>query len=100
MLPIVQLLLYGLIACLVLIPVSRWFWKKWDLPSRQTKEQIAEQRREREEERMWREKEAELQAEIAEKKKWERTPEKEAPSEDAKQVALDLLDQSKQSEFN
>ena len=95
MLPVVQLLLYGLLACLVLIPVSRWFWKKWDLPSRQTKEEIAEQRRERQEERMWREKEVEIQAEIAEKKKWERTPETEAPSEVVKQVALDLLDQSK-----
>lgn len=95
MLPLVQLLLYGLVISLILIPVSRWFWKKWDRPSRQTKEEIVERRREREEERMWQEKEAEHQAEIAEKKKWERTPEKEAPSEDLKQASLALLGNSK-----
>lgn len=90
--PLVQLLLYGLVISLILIPVSRWFWKKWDLPNRQTRKVFAEMKLAKEEEEMWHEKEVEMKAEIEEKMKWERKPKVESISDDAKTIAYRVLD--------
>ena len=92
MLLIVQILLYGLIACIVFIPLARWFWKRWDRPDKLTRQAIEEHRLTKEEEILWKERAEELEAIRKEQGKWVRSPEVNAPSEDTKSLALGVLD--------
>ena len=92
MLAIVQILLYGLIACIVFIPLARWFWKRWDRPDKLTRQAIEEHRLTKEEEILWKERAEELEAIRKEQGKWVRSPEVKAPSEDTKSLALGVLD--------
>ena len=92
MLLIVQILLYGLIACIVFIPLARWFWKRWDRPDKLTRQAIEEHRLTKEEEILWKERAEELEAIRKEQGKWVRSPEVKAPSEDTKSLALGVLD--------
>ena len=92
---LVQSLLYGLIACIVLIPITRWFWKRWDRPDKLTRQAIEEHRLTKEEEILWKERAEEREAIRKEQGKWVRSPEVEAPSEDTKSLALGVLDSGK-----
>lgn len=92
MLAIVQILLYGLIACIVFIPLARWFWKRWDRPDKLTRQAIEEHRLTKEEEIQWKERAEELEAIRKEQGKWVRSPKVKAPSEDTKSLALGVLD--------
>ena len=95
MLLIVRVLVYGLIACIILIPITRWFWKRWDRPDKLTRQAIEEHRLTKEEEILWKERAEELEAIRREQGKWVRSPEVKAPSEDTKSLAFGVLDSDK-----
>ena len=97
MLLIVRLLIYGLLACIILIPIARWFWKKFDRHDKVTREAIEEHRINKEEEALWLERAEEREAIRKEQQKWVRTAETEAPSDSDKSLALGVLDAGKQS---
>ena len=59
----------GLAIAIVLIPIARWFWKRFDLPSKFALETMRRQKQEDEESEMWAGIEAQVQA--AEDKKRE-----------------------------
>ena len=61
----------GLAIALVLIPTARWFWKRFDLPSKFALETIRRQKQEAEEAEMWAGIEAQVQADEDEKRKLE-----------------------------
>ena len=89
---IVQALLYGLVFCIVMIPITRWFWKRWARPDKLPRQAIEEHRLTKEEEILWKERAEEREAIRKEQGKWVRSPEVEAPSEDTKSLALGVLD--------
>ena len=51
----------GLVIALVLIPIVRWFWKRFDLPSKFALETLRRQKQEDEEAEMWAVIEAQVQ---------------------------------------
>ena len=53
----------GLFVALVLIPSVRWFWKRFDMPSKFALETMRQQRKDAAEARMWSSIEAKVQAE-------------------------------------
>ena len=52
----------GLAIALVLIPIVRWFWKRFDMPSKFAIEAIRRRKKEDEESEMWADIEAQVQA--------------------------------------
>ena len=95
MLLIVRVLVYGLIACIILIPITRWFWKRWDRPDKLTRQAIEDHRLTKEEEILWKERAEELETIRREQGKWVRSPEVKTPSEDTKLLAFGVLDSDK-----
>ena len=53
----------GLLVALVLIPLVRWFWKRFDMPSKFAIETMRQQKKDDAEARMWSSIEAKIQAE-------------------------------------
>ena len=53
----------GLFVALVLIPSVRWFWKRFDMPSKFAIETMRQQKKDADEARMWSSVEAKVQAE-------------------------------------
>lgn len=62
---LVRFLVIGLVVAAVLVPVVRWFWKRFDRPTEAQLEHEEAKRKKREEERMWRQIEAKMRAEEA-----------------------------------
>lgn len=89
---IAQVLGWGFVVSLVMIPVVRYFWKKWDRPDAEVRQAIEEHRLAKEEEIIWLEAEAVAEAERMEKLTWVRSPVKNAPTDEAKEVAFTSLD--------
>ena len=58
-----QLIGIGLVVALILIPVVRWFWKRFDMPSKFAIESMRMQKKDAAEARMWASIEAKVQAE-------------------------------------
>ena len=58
-----QLIGIGLVVALILIPVVRWFWKRFDMPSKFAIESMHMQKKDAAEARMWASIEAKVQAE-------------------------------------
>ena len=58
----------GLSIALVLIPTVRWFWKRFDMPSKFAIESMRRQKKDAAEARMWASIEAKVQAEEDERK--------------------------------
>ena len=75
----------GLLVALVLIPLVRWFWKRFDMPSKFAIETMRQQKKDDAEARMWSSIEAKIQAEeeakqaleIRQREKQERAGEQE-----------------------
>ena len=100
MLLIVEILIWSLAISLVLIPLVRWFWKRWDSPSKETKEYLEEMAAEEEERQAWIEAE-QYEAAVKEvEKKWTKSPETIAPTESEKQAAISALVEETTSELN
>ena len=62
---LVRFLVIGLVVAAVLVPVVRWFWKRFDRPTEAQLEFEEAKQKKREEERMWRQIEAKMRAEEA-----------------------------------
>ena len=62
---LVRFLVIGLVVAAVLVPVVRWFWKRFDRPTEAQLEFEEAKQKKREEERMWRQIEAQMRAEEA-----------------------------------
>ena len=91
MLLIVEILIWSLIISIILIPLVRWFWKRWDSPDKETLEYLEEMKEERREKQIWREAE-EYDAALKEMQKtWTKSPETVAPTQDVKQAAMAAL---------
>ena len=58
----------GLSIALILIPIVRWFWKRFDMPSKFAIESMRRQKKDAAEARMWASIEAKVQAEEDERK--------------------------------
>jgi hypothetical protein len=84
----------------MLIPLVRWFWKRWDSPSKETKEYYEELAIEEQERQVWIEAE-QYEAAVKEvEKKWTKSPDAIAPSEVEKQAAIAALVDETTSELN
>ena len=91
MLLIVEILIWSMIISLILIPFVRWFWKRWDSPSKETKEYLEELAIEEQERQVWIEAE-QYEAAVKEvEKKWTKSPDAVAPTEVEKQAAIAAL---------
>ena len=55
----------GLVVALILIPIVRWFWRRFDLPSKRAQELMKQSKEEAAETRMWQSIEAQVEAEQA-----------------------------------
>lgn len=62
---LVRFLVIGLVVAAVLVPIVRWFWKRFDRPTQAQLEHEEAKQKKREEERMWRQIEAQMRAEEA-----------------------------------
>ncbi|DAC11243.1 MAG TPA: hypothetical protein HA276_03820 [Candidatus Poseidoniaceae archaeon] len=62
---LVRFLVIGLVVAAVLVPVVRWFWARFDRPTEAQLEYEETKRKKREEERMWRQIEAQMRVEEA-----------------------------------
>ena len=62
---LVRFLVIGLVVAAVLVPVVRWFWKRFDRPTEAQLEFEEAKQKKQEEERMWRQIEAQMRAEEA-----------------------------------
>ena len=62
---LVRFLVIGLVVAAVLVPIVRWFWKRFDRPTEAQLEFEEAKQKKREEERMWRQIEAKMRAEEA-----------------------------------
>jgi hypothetical protein len=62
---LVRFLVIGLVVAAVLVPVVRWFWNRFDRPTEAQLEFDEAKQKKREEERMWRQIEAQMRAEEA-----------------------------------
>ena len=58
-----QLIGIGLVIALILIPAVRWFWKRFDMPSKFAIETFRQRKKDEAESRMWASIEAKVQAE-------------------------------------
>ena len=71
----------GLFVALVLIPTVRWFWKRFDMPSKFAIETLRQQKEDAAEARMWASVEAKVRAEEDARREWDiRQREKEEKS--------------------
>ena len=61
----------GLGIALILIPIVRWFWKKFDMPSKWAIEYFYRQQKEAEEAEMWSSIESQIEAEESAKREFE-----------------------------
>ena len=61
----------GLVIALILIPIVRWFWKRFDMPSKFALEVLRRKEIEAEEAEMWAGIEAQVEAETAAKREFE-----------------------------
>ena len=61
----------GLFVALVLIPTVRWFWKRFDMPSKFAIETLRQQKEDAAEARMWASIEAKVQAEEDARREWD-----------------------------
>ena len=91
MLLIVKILIWALAISLVLIPLVRWFWKRWDSPNKETLEYLEELKEEERERQVWREAEQYDAAVQEMQKTWTKSPETVAPTQDEKQAAMAAL---------
>lgn len=66
-----QWIAVGLAIAVVLIPVVRWFWKKFDMPSKWALEILQRRENEEQEAEMWAEIEAQVEAEKNAKREFE-----------------------------
>ena len=55
----------GLVVAIILIPIVRWFWKRFDMPSKRAQELMKQSKEEAAEARMWQSIEAQVEAEKA-----------------------------------
>lgn len=55
----------GLVVAVILIPIVRWFWKRFDMPSKRAQELMKQTKEEAAETRMWQSIEAQVEAEKA-----------------------------------
>ena len=55
----------GLVVAIILIPIVRWFWKRFDMPSKHAQDLIKQTKEEAAEARMWQSIEAQVEAEKA-----------------------------------
>ncbi len=55
----------GLVVAIILIPIVRWFWKRFDMPSKRAQELMKQTKEEAAETRMWQSIEAQVEAEKA-----------------------------------
>ena len=62
---LVRFLVIGLVVAAVLVPIVRWFWTRFDRPTQAQLEYEEAKQKKREEERMWRQIEAQMRAEEA-----------------------------------
>ena len=62
---LVRFLVIGLVVAAVLVPIVRWFWTRFDRPTEAQIEFEEAKQKKREEERMWRQIEAQMRAEEA-----------------------------------
>jgi hypothetical protein len=86
MLFIVKVLLWALAVSILLIPLVRWFWRRWDVPSKESREFIAELKVEQQEKEVWQEVEEYEAAVQKVKEKWTKS-EVTAPIEEGKKSA-------------
>lgn len=91
MLLIVKVLLWGLAIALILIPIARWFWKRFDAPDKETVEYIEEMKQVAEERKIWQEVEAYDAAVQEVREKWTKSKITEAPDDDVKAAAMQAL---------
>ena len=96
---LVKGLLIGLLVAIILIPIVKWFWKRFDKPSKAMIEHKEEQQRQREEQRTWHriEQQVEIENRAAETKALEDRRRAELrerarpPTEDVKSEAFAAL---------
>jgi hypothetical protein len=91
MLFIVKVLLWALTGSILLIPMVRWFWRRWDAPSKESRELIAELKVEQQETEVWQEVE---QYEVAVQKvqeKWTKSEVTAPLEEEEKSAAIEAL---------
>ena len=82
----------GLGIALILIPIVRWFWKKFDMPSKWAIEYFYRQQKEAEEAEMWSSIESQIEAEESAKREFE------MKQEQKQQLAGKSLDEEKSAE--
>ena len=61
----------GLVIAIILIPLARWFWKRFDMPSKFAIEYFKQKQRDAEEEEMWAGIESQIEAEEKSKLEFE-----------------------------
>ena len=66
-----QMIGLGLVIALILIPIVRWFWKRFDMPSKFALEVLRRKEIEAEEAEMWAGIEAQVEADTAAKREFE-----------------------------
>ena len=61
----------GLVIALILIPIVRWFWKRFDMPSKWAIEVLQQKEKEAEEAQMWAGIESQVEAEETARREFE-----------------------------
>ena len=87
-----QMIGLGLVIALILIPIVRWFWKRFDMPSKFALEVLRRKEIEAEEAEMWAGIEAQVEAETAAKREFE------MKQREKQERAGKVLDESQSSE--
>ncbi|MBT7937621.1 MAG: hypothetical protein HN696_00480 [Euryarchaeota archaeon] len=91
MLFIVKVLLWALVGSILLIPLVRWFWKRWDSPSKESREYIAELKVEQQEKEVWQEAEKYEAAVQKVREKWTKSKVTAPMLEEKKSAAIEAL---------
>ena len=91
MLFIVKVLLWSLVGSILLIPLVRWFWKRWDSPSKESREYIAELKVEQQEKEVWQEAEKYEAAVQKVREKWTKSEITAPMLEEEKSAAIEAL---------
>ena len=91
MLFIVKVLLWSLVGSILLIPLVRWFWKRWDSPSKESREYIAELKVEQQEKKVWQEAEKYEAAVQKVREKWTKSEITAPMLEEEKSAAIEAL---------
>ena len=91
MLFIVKVLLWALVGSILLIPLVRWFWKRWDSPSKESREYIAELKVEQQEKEVWQEAEKYEAAVQKVREKWTKSEVTAPMLEEKKSAAIEAL---------